>query len=228
MKVEYKPQQSPIDLAEATQMASVFPPGYLELQWPPILRGKPQGTGGETEFTFENLPPNVGLTLGNQFFKLLRFHFHAPSEHTLGRREWPLELHIVHAHPAPAPEEQLFTVLGIWVEPGPGKPEVNRFFRELTERLSAEKSGEEASIAATEVDPHSLLPAHRGDFYRYEGSLTTEIEEDNPETVSWVIFRETQKVDQATLSEFITVGHRAKAKQGVNRRFVLCSFIPSH
>ncbi len=81
MKIPYKPQQSPIDLGLANPVAAVFPHGYVTLRWGGHLVGKPAGKPGHLEFGFEGLDPDIGLHLDGQFFRLLRFHFHAPSEH---------------------------------------------------------------------------------------------------------------------------------------------------
>lgn len=217
MTIPYKPQQSPIDLGLATPIAAVFPPEYLELRWGGHLDGVPDGEPGHIKFVFNKLKAGVGLSLGGQFFRLLQFHFHAPSEHKVSRKSWPLELHIVHQKP----KTESLVVLGIMVEEGHGHPEAHRFFREFVDCYA-----EKASPATISIDPHDLLPENRGDFFRYEGSLTTKADEDNDETVSWVIFREPLRVDRATLRKFIGLGHQAKKLQELHRRFVLTSFVP--
>lgn len=215
--IPYKPQQSPIDLGLANPVAALFPPGYLTLRWAGPLDGKPEGGPGHITFVFET-PEDVGLDLGGTFFRLLQLHFHAPSEHKVGRKGWPLEVHVVHQNP----KSKLLAVLGIMVEAGVGSQGGSRFFEAFAERYSAK----ETSPPPMSIDPRDLLPQNRGDFYRYEGSLTTNPDEDNPETVSWAIFREPLRVDQAALRKFIKLGHRAKKVQDHHRRFVLTSFIP--
>lgn len=207
------PQQSPIDLGKAGPVSVQFPPGYLDLQWFGPLVGKPVRTDHGIEFVFENLDPRVGLRLGGKFFGLLKFHFHAPSEHKFNDREWPLEVHIVHGETADGP----YGVLGVMVESGPGKPEVDSFFREITEYIVSEEKGEHV----IPTDPRNFLPENRTDYFRYEGSLTTHLDKDNPETVSWAIYRDTLKVDPETLRRFIALGHASKRVQGLYRRFVL-------
>ena len=39
------------------------------------------------------------LKLGKLSYRLLQFHFHTPSEHTLNGKQFPMELHLVHASP---------------------------------------------------------------------------------------------------------------------------------
>jgi hypothetical protein len=37
-----------------------------------------------------------GFTLNGNFMPLSQFHFHSPSEHTIGGVHYPLEMHMVH------------------------------------------------------------------------------------------------------------------------------------
>jgi len=222
MTIPYKPQQSPIDLSEATNVAVVFPTHYLDLRWDGPLEGKPEGDPGEVEFVFKNIDSGAGIALDGKFFHLVKYHFHTPSEHKVNGDNWPLELHIVHKNP----KDNLLAVIAVWVEPGKARPEATRFFKELTERLSS-KETKVAPAATVTHDPRDLLPVDRGDFYRYEGSLTTDPKADNPETVSWLIFRDTLRVDDATLKAFIKYAHAAKGVQDPARRFVLRNFIPA-
>jgi carbonic anhydrase len=222
MTVPYKPQQSPIDLGTATNVAAVFPTHYLDLRWDGPLEGEPEGDPGEVNFVFKNIDPGVGIALDGKFFRLVKYHFHTPSEHKVNGTAWPLELHVVHQNP----KDNLLAVLGVWVEGGKARPEASRFFKELTERLSSENKKGTPS-ATVRHDPRDMLPVDRGDFYRYEGSLTTNREADNPVTVSWLIFRETLRVDDATLKEFLKYAHAAKGLQDPARRFVLRNFIPA-
>lgn len=218
MTISYKPQQSPIDLGLANPVPSVFPPGYLALRWGGHLDGVPVGEPGDIKFVFKKLKPTIGLSLGGHFFRLIQFHFHAPSEHKVKKKGWPLELHVVHQNPRTGEHG----VLGIMVDEGGGHLEAQRFFQEFAECYAADT----ASPATIPIDPHDLLPENRGDFYRYEGSLTTKADEDNAETVRWVIFREPLRVDRATLRKFIGLGHHAKKLQELHRRFVLTNFVP--
>ena len=43
-----------------------------------------------------NYTEGDALTVGAESFQLLQYHFHSPSEHTVGGRHSPMEMHLVH------------------------------------------------------------------------------------------------------------------------------------
>jgi carbonic anhydrase len=114
-------------------------------------------------------------------------------------------------------------VLGLWVNAGDGREEVDRFFSDLTGRLKAAKQSRNSAKIPVTLDPNDLLPPCPEEFWRYEGSLTTTLRGDNPESVRWVFYRRPLLVAPEILKGFIEVGHHAKAVQPLNRRFVLSS-----
>lgn len=58
---------------------------------------------------------NAGVKLNGDEYKLLQFHFHIPSEHTIDDARCDLELHLVHACGSK------MMVLGILLEKGPAE-----------------------------------------------------------------------------------------------------------
>jgi len=148
-------QQSPIDLGGARPGAS---PGY-DLHYaeaPAALRNN-----GHTIQV--DVPPGSWISVGGHRFDLLQYHFHAPGEHRLGGRSFPLELHLVHRDSAGA-----LAVIGVLIEEGEGNPG----YAMLAERLPA-SAGEHADLPGP-LNPRALLPqGERLRAYRYAGSLTT-------------------------------------------------------
>jgi carbonic anhydrase len=158
--------QSPIDLGEAVPMAAGEGTG---LMWD-------YGTGALSIARHEHVVDILDnghtiqvtydegstLTAGGIEYELLQFHFHAPSEHTIDGRHYPMELHLVHR--AQAGE---LAVLGVFVEEG----EPNLVFDALIEGLPS-AAGEERHFEDVEIDVDAFITS--GDeYYRYEGSLTT-------------------------------------------------------
>src|SRR5204862_6381176 len=43
-----------------------------------------------------NYDPGSSIELDGVTYNLIQFHFHKPSEHTLGGKKYPMELHLVH------------------------------------------------------------------------------------------------------------------------------------
>jgi carbonic anhydrase len=101
------------------------------------------------------------LRVGAKEYSLVQLHFHGPSEHRVGGRRAPLELHFVHQ--AAGGER---AVLGVLVRPGRRNATAASIVAALPARAGQERR------AGREVDLTGLLPRNRR-AYRYDGSLTT-------------------------------------------------------
>jgi carbonic anhydrase len=119
------------------------------------------GERGEEE-TVEAFPsPGAGtVAVGGTEYRLERFHFHTPSEHTVDGWRAPLEQHFVHRSDSGA-----VLVIGLLLVPSGRRAPVDAILDRLPEEC-----GEELSVPG--VDLRSLLP-RRLDAFRYDGSLTT-------------------------------------------------------
>jgi carbonic anhydrase len=113
------------------------------------------------------------LTVGDQQFQLLQYHFHSPSEHTVGGKHYPMEMHMVHK----AADGKL-AVIGVLIEDG----SANAAFDPIWSNLPKSKAVE-YHLEHVKVDINNLLPAKRSS-YRYDGSLTTP---PCSESVKWII-----------------------------------------
>jgi carbonic anhydrase len=112
------------------------------------------------------------IYLGGRWYRLVQFHFHAPSEHTIAGRRFPMELHLVHRS-----RDGRLAVVGVLIRLGKPNEELAGVLGHVPAR------GEETEV---ELDPNGLLPANRS-TYRYDGSLTTP---PCTEDVSWIVMRE--------------------------------------
>jgi carbonic anhydrase len=50
-------------------------------------------------------------------YKLVQFHFHSPSEHTMNGKQYALEVHLVHKN-----DEGQLAVVGVLMQPGKPHP----------------------------------------------------------------------------------------------------------
>lgn len=145
--------QSPIDLDMVQARAGAVGFHYRPIEVNLLNNGRTiQQTGDE----------HCTLTLDNQVYQLLQFHFHTPSEHLHKGRHYPMELHLVHRHPASG----ALAVVGIWVTPGGPQPELAAMGNYLPPQPG------KTSRAPRPINPANLLPLDRR-LVRYSGSLTT-------------------------------------------------------
>ncbi len=147
--------QSPIDLGGATGA----PLADLVFQW----HAGPATVVDNGHTVQIDLADSGDLVLDGHPYRLVQFHVHAPSEHTVNGRSFPLEVHFVHQDDAGR-----LAVVGMLVDTGPA-----------TEALAPvlavhPTSGGPAVPVSGTFDPTSLLPLTPLRIaYRYDGSLTT-------------------------------------------------------
>jgi carbonic anhydrase len=143
-----------------------------------------ENTGHVIEVSYE---PGSVLMVGSESYTLLQFHFHAPSEHTLDGRSYPMELHLVHSDALGN-----LAVVGVLLELGTDP-------NELAAEIFANAPREEG-VADVDgrLDALDLLPVSRG-YYTYAGSLTTP---PCTEGVRWFVLRRAVQIDEETVDLF--------------------------
>lgn len=193
-------QQSPIDIMSSVR--AQLPP--LQMNW----RVKPDMIVNNGHTIQVNSDLGNTLAVGKDKYDLVQFHFHHPSEHLIGGKSFPMEVHFVHRNGAGA-----LAVVGVLMTAG--KP--NTTFKQIAATMPA-KAGEPVKMSA--VDISQMLPAGRH-YYRYAGSLTTP---PCSETVNWLVLRDPIQVAQADIDAFAKLyPMNARPPQKDHRRFVLSS-----
>jgi carbonic anhydrase len=135
---------------------------------------------------------NLTLTIGGDMYRLVQFHFHAPSEHTVDGEQYAAEAHLVHES-----EDGELAVVALLIEPG----DVGRELDETVLESAPGAVGEEVELDG-ERSPLLLLAgvdsttADGTDYYTYPGSLTTP---GCSEGVRWIVMAEAQSVRQSAL-----------------------------
>ena len=102
------------------------------------------------------------LTVGDNTWDVVQFHFHASSEHTFDGSSYALEMHVVHAN-----EQGDLAVLGVAIEAGEHNEALDPIFNNLPQDLSAPTEIVGVSVNLADVLPEELAA------WRYAGSLTT-------------------------------------------------------
>lgn len=161
--------QSPIDVSTA---------GAVREKLPPLVPayGKADLTVENDGHTVEAHVPEGAATLqvGNETYRLVRFHWHTPSEHWVDGEPFPMELHMVHGGEAGN------LVLGALLEAGAPNGELEKIWSKLPP-----KPGPPVKVPG--FDLAKLLPAELRSglaSYRYPGSLTTP---GCDQGISWVL-----------------------------------------
>jgi len=123
-------------------------------------------------------------------YRLLQFHFHAPSEHTFNGVIYPLEVHFVHQNPATGD----LAVIGVVFEMGThNNTWLNDLFNHLPHFVEHKSEGEvEYDLS---IDPYAAFPEDLS-YYHYMGSLTTP---PCTEGLKWFVLKQVQQVSQYQL-----------------------------
>ncbi|MFZ2726281.1 MAG: carbonic anhydrase family protein [Methylococcaceae bacterium] len=145
--------------------------------------------------------------IGRESFELLQFHFHAPSEHTINGKTFPLELHFVHGTP-----NGKLAVLGVLIKAGMANAEFQKILDNAPTLASVTNTP-----ANETIDPSALLPQSRK-FYSYAGSLTTP---PCTEGVDWYVLTRPIEVSSEQLAQFEALyADNARHPQALNGRQV--------
>lgn len=178
-----------------------------------------------------NLPKDsdVHFHIGGATYIVEQFHFHwgkagsgKGSEHTIGRKSFPLELHVVaysrqYQNVSDAADKRGLAVLGFLFSEG----DSNKFLRKLSNvNLKSQTSNAIYGFSFPDLIGKDIL---REGYYRYPGSLTTP-----PcyEGVTWTVFRETLSVSNLELRMFrdrTGITHNYRPTMPHNGRKVTCN-----
>lgn len=194
-------QQSPLDIGETVN--AKLPP--LKIKW-----GKSADTIVNNGHTIQvNFAEGSSVTVGSDKYALLQVHFHRPSEHLIGGKNFPMEAHFVHRSAAGS-----LAVVGVLM--AAGKP--NAAFSKIVATMPSKEGPAVKADAA--INPNALLPVRRN-YYRYSGSLTTP---PCNEIVNWLLLTDPIHVAEADIAAFAKLyPMNARPAQKPNRRFVLRS-----
>ncbi len=102
------------------------------------------------------------MSVAGDDYKLLQYHFHAPSEYHLNGKSFPMAMHLVHQRI----RDGALGVVGVFIKEGKKNSVIDSIWSNLP------KTDGEAKVKGVNINPADLLPdAHR--YVRFSGSLTT-------------------------------------------------------
>lgn len=145
---------------------------------------------------------SAGIRIGGEPFTLRQFHFHTPSEHLVGTKEYPMELHLVHED-----GQKRLAVVGLFLREGDENTELAKFWNRLPQ------SPENPPVLVASFNLARLLPGERR-TWRYPGSLTTP---GCGQDVLWNLFAEPIQMSPGQIQAFVDIFSGPEFPDG-NRR----------
>jgi carbonic anhydrase len=146
------------------------------------------------------------VDLNDRKYKLRQCHFHAPSEHHIERKAFPMEMHLVHQD-----DTGHVLVIAVMMETDATQPVLSTLWKWLSEQTEHEVS------IPLELSLSDILPTNAS-HYAYSGSLTTP---PCTEGVQWIVPKDPMHVSQQDVDQFVhIIGQNARPIQPLRNRHV--------
>lgn len=175
-----------------------------------IREAEIENLGGRT---IEIIPPRdiaIAISGGNLIgaYKLIQFHFHwgtdnsQGSEHTLGKTQYPLELHFVHINEKYRNIEEAqryrdgIVVIAVLFEISNRASDAMEI---ISRGINSVRYADQTESLFFDSTLNELLPREHCLYFRYFGSLTTPT---CNEAVTWFVIADTSKVTVQQLERF--------------------------
>jgi len=203
-------EQSPIDLVSPSPIE--LPPVEIDTpsdQEVEVLNQKGVIDALDNGHTIQiNTKSAEKMTVGEKNYRLVQFHFHAPSEHTVDGHHFPMEMHFVHQA-----EDGALAVVGVLIEEGAENPSL----APLWEKLPHAPSTPRPVRIPPEFAEH-LFSGEATGVYHYRGSLTTP---PCSEGVSWYIRKTPTQLSRDQIAAFTgKYNHNNRPVQALGDRTV--------
>lgn len=192
--------QSPIDISNP--LSAPLPPLnlYLNVGVSSIVNNG---------HTIEVTPlPGGRLFIDQKEFKLVQFHFHTPSEHTIGHLYYPMELHLVFKS-----RDGALAVVALLFKEGRENRGLAQLLRHFPVGIGNPRPLEGVPFKISQLLPPDLS------YYRYNGSLTTP---PCTEGVRWFVLKEPVEASRLQILQFKEVMKKNnRPVQPINARLIV-------
>jgi carbonic anhydrase len=121
------------------------------------------------------------IELHGETFKLLQFHFHGKSEHTVDGKRYDMVAHLVHQNP----KTKQLAVIAVFFEEGKNNPVLDNVLSGIDKEIR--------------IDPADLLPTDTSHYFHYVGSLTTPPCSEN---VQWYLLKQPAQASKDQIEAF--------------------------
>lgn len=157
-----------------------------------------------------NYPDGSALSINGKGYPLVQFHFHSPSEHTLGGKASAMVAHLVHKS-----TDGELAVIESRLDVGADHALISKLWQHLP------TAGQQIEAPETIVNAKDLLPVNLSRYFSYDGSLTTP---PCSEGVKWFVLAENSQVGRTQVDTFLNLFPlSARPVQPVNGRSVVAN-----
>jgi len=155
-----------------------------------------------------NFADGSEMALNGHSYALKQFHAHAPSENQINGKNFPMEVHFVHAD-----ANGSLAVVAVMFEEGAANPGLSKAWKAMPEN-AGEKVALKDNVLGTDI-----MPADKS-YYRFDGSLTTP---PCTEGVTWLILKQPVTASKEQIENFMHLMHHHNNRpvQPMNARVVL-------
>jgi carbonic anhydrase len=171
---------------------------------PLIFHYKPYKVASQ-DFSIKVSKESKRIVIGEKTYNLAQFHFHAPGEHSIDNKIYPVELHFVHQD-----NDRNLAVVGVMIKEGKPNPMLKSI-------IDTANKDNQVKYDVEDGDLMKLLPENK-EYFHYMGSLTTP---PCTEGVHWYVLKtpiEASKEELAALDK--AMPDNARPIQESNNRVV--------
>jgi len=152
-----------------------------------------------------NVTGDNKIKFNNKNYKLLQFHFHSLSEHTIDGKHYPAEIHFVHKN-----NDKDYAVISVLIKEGKENELLKKYLDKFPSKNGNFKTDEK-------LDLNKLLPKEKN-YYYYKGSLTTP---PCSEVVSWYLMKSPIEASKEQIQKLSQILHNNyRPVQNLNGRKV--------
>ena len=188
--------QSPIDLTDAIDVELA----KIDFNYK-ATRLNIINTGHSIEVKYDK---GSYINVDREKYKLLQFHFHTPSEHTIDGVPSVMEMHLVHKS-----NRGKLAVIGVLFNAGVENVGLDEVWANLPEKAKQKRS------VGKKINVIDLMPNSKS-YYAYFGSLTTP---PCSEGVKWYVLRTPLEISEEQVSKIESIiGQNSRLVQPLNDR----------
>ncbi len=177
-------KQSPINIQQVVKATQ--PLNFTQKHHPQDFN---VSNNGHTVVFHAQSPSHSEISVNGKLYELLQFHYHAPSEHQIMGKNYPLEIHFVHKS-----KDGQLAVIGVLYKVGQNNAELASVVNKLNQNI--EDSENDVVLSGFNID--TIMPKDKATL-AYSGSLTTP---PCSEQVQWLVQKTPVNIGQGQLAKF--------------------------